>query len=103
VGVYAVRARLLAAGGSRAEPIPGAANLGLNPTFHPDVAQAGAAGRPPLSLEVHLIDFEQDLYGKRVRVEFLHRLREERRFPGVEALKEQITKDVAEARRLLGA
>jgi riboflavin kinase/FMN adenylyltransferase len=103
VGVYAVRARLLAAGGSCSEPIPGAANLGLNPTFHPDVAQAGAAGRPPLSLEVHLIDFAQDLYGKRVRVGFLHRLREERRFPGVEALKEQIAKDIAEARRLLGA
>jgi riboflavin kinase/FMN adenylyltransferase len=103
VGVYAVRARLLAAGASLSQPIAGAANLGLNPTFHPDVAQAGAAGRPPLSLEVHLIDFDQDIYGKRVRVEFLHRLREERRFPGVEALKEQIARDVADARRLLGA
>jgi riboflavin kinase/FMN adenylyltransferase len=114
VGVYAVRARLLpgtqpaAASDEKkiffsAGPLAGAANLGLNPTFHPDAAQAGAAGRPPLSLEVHLIDFAQDIYGQRVRVEFVHRLREERRFPGVEALKEQIAKDVAEARRLLGA
>jgi riboflavin kinase/FMN adenylyltransferase len=110
VGVYAVRARLLPeAGGAPEEkkiffssaPIAGAANLGLNPTFRPDVAQAGGGGRPPLSLEVHLLDFSQDIYGRRVRVEFVHRLREERRFPGVEALKDQIAKDVAQARRLL--
>ena len=106
VGVYAVRARVLPESGSGASPtaaMAGAANLGLNPTFRPDVAQAGGSGRPPLSLEVHLLDFAQDLYGKRVRVEFVHRLREERRFPGVEALKEQIGQDVAEVRRLLGA
>ena len=106
VGVYAVRARLIpessGAAGAQAA-IAGAANLGLNPTFRPDVAQAGGGGRPPLSLEVHLFDFAEDLYGKRLRIEFVHRLREERRFPGVEALKEQIGKDVAEARRLLGA
>ncbi|HZX95443.1 MAG TPA: riboflavin biosynthesis protein RibF [Myxococcales bacterium] len=98
VGVYAVRARLLPDGA----PIPGAANLGLNPTFRPEMALAGAAGRPPLSLEVHLFDFGQDIYGRRVRVEFVHRLREERRFPGVEALKAQIAQDVTQARRLLG-
>jgi riboflavin kinase/FMN adenylyltransferase len=83
--------------------VPGAANLGLNPTFRPEMALAGAAGRPPLSLEVHLFDFGQDIYGRRVRVEFVHRLREERRFPGVEALKAQIAQDVTQARRLLGA
>ena len=98
VGVYAVRGRLLPDGA----PIGGAANLGLNPTFRPEVALAGAAGQPPLSLEVFLMDFDQDIYGRRVRVEFVHRLREERRFPGVEALKSQITSDVAQARRLLG-
>jgi riboflavin kinase/FMN adenylyltransferase len=99
VGVYAVRARLLPDGA----PIAGAANLGLNPTFHPESALAGGAGRPPLSLEVHLFDFAQDIYSRRVRVEFVHRLREERRFPGVDALKAQIAEDVREARRLLGA
>jgi riboflavin kinase / FMN adenylyltransferase len=98
VGVYAVRARLLPDG----PPIGGAAKLGLNPTFHPDVALAGAAGQPPLSLEVHLLDFAQDIYHRRVRVEFVHRLREERRFPGVEALKTQITQDVIQARKVLG-
>ena len=101
VGVYAVRARLLSDGGATVAH-SGAANLGLNPTFRPDVAQAGGGGRAPVSLEVHLLDFAQDLYGQRLRVEFVHRLREERRFPGVEALKEQIAKDVAEVRRLLG-
>jgi riboflavin kinase / FMN adenylyltransferase len=99
VGVYAVRARLLPAGAALA----GAANLGLNPTFRSDAALAGAAGRPPLSLEVFLFDFAQDIYGDTLRVEFVHRLREERRFPNVEALKQQIEKDVVEARRLLGA
>ena len=99
VGVYAVRARLLPDGA----PLSGAANLGLNPTFRPDVAQAGGSGRPPLSLEVFLFDFARDIYGQRLRVEFVHRLREERRFPNVDALKAQIGEDVAQARRLLGA
>ena len=98
VGVYAVRARLLPGG----PPIGGAANLGLNPTFRPEVALAGAAGRPPLSLEVFLMEFDQDIYGRALRVEFVHRLREERRFPNVDALKAQIAADVAQARRLLG-
>jgi len=97
VGVYAVRAHLLPSG----PPLRGAANLGLNPTFHPESALAGPAGRPPLSLEVHLFDFNQDIYGQRLRVEFVRRLREERRFPGVDALKAQIAKDVEQARRLL--
>src|SRR2546429_828786 len=73
VGVYAVRARLL---DQRGTAIPGAANLGLNPTFRPDVALAGAAGQPPLSLQVHLLDFAHDIYGRPVRVEFRHRPRE---------------------------
>ena len=98
VGVYAVRGRLLPGGA----PIGGAANLGLNPTFRPQVALAGAAGQPPLSLEVYLLDFSQDIYGRTMRVEFVHRLREERRFPNVDALKAQIEADVAQARRLLG-
>jgi len=119
VGVYAVRTRLI-----EEEPTPteidtsvgtpvryvpprvraavlGAANLGLNPTFRDD-AHAGS-GREPLMLEVHLLDVDEDLYGRTLRVEFVHRLRDERRFPNVDALKEQIARDVAAARRLLGA
>ena len=78
--------------------IKGAANLGLNPTFR-DAAPSGQ--RPPLLLEVHLIDFAGDLYGKTLRVEFVHRLRDERRFGGIEALKAQILSDVEEAKRVL--
>jgi len=118
VGVYAVRARLIEddpSGGGRPatsgqEPmlfvpprlgpaLQGAANLGLNPTFRDD-AHAGSR-REPLMLEVHLLDFDQEIYGRSLRVEFVHRLRDERRFPNVEALKEQIARDVASARRLL--
>jgi riboflavin kinase / FMN adenylyltransferase len=117
VGVYAVRARLIESPTltptSTPTPtttttyrpphlgpsIPAAANLGLNPTFRDD-AHAGS-GREPLMLEVHLFDVDQDLYGRSLRVEFVHRLRDERRFPNVEALKAQIALDVANARRLL--
>ncbi len=108
VGVYAVRARLLVGdmmSGASRDSCPllrGAANLGLNPTFRPLVAQAGGGGRAPLSLEVYLFDFDQDIYGRRTRVEFTHRLREERRFPSVDALRAQIAQDVEQARRLLG-
>src|SRR5207248_11471501 len=98
-GVSAGRARLL---DQRGPATPGPATLGLNPTFRPDVALPGAAGQPPLSLEVHLLDFAHDIYGRRLRVEFVHRLREERRFPGIEALQAQITQDVMQARSLLG-
>src|SRR5262245_40854278 len=110
VGVYAVRARLIETQGSAVDApssavpityipprlgaaVPGAANLGLNPTF-PDDAHAGS-GREPLLLEVHLFDVDQDLYGRMLRVEFVHRLRDERRFPNVDALKAQIARDVA--------
>jgi riboflavin kinase/FMN adenylyltransferase len=99
VGVYAVRARVLPDGA----PLAGAANLGLNPTFRSDAALAGAAGRPPLSLEVHLIDFAQDIYGRTLRVEFVERLRAERRFPGIDALKAAIADDVERAKKILGA
>jgi riboflavin kinase/FMN adenylyltransferase len=109
VGVYAVRARLVEPPPASptptyvppilGPPLRGAANLGLNPTFRDD-AHAGSR-REPLLLEVHLLDFDQDLYGRTLRVEFVHRLRDERRFPNVEALKEQIGRDVAAARKLL--
>jgi riboflavin kinase / FMN adenylyltransferase len=111
VGVYAVRVRLVEPSTSTSTststyepprlgpPIPGAANLGLNPTFRDD-AHAGSR-REPLMLEVHLFDVDQDLYGRVLRVQFVHRLRDERRFPNVEALKAQIARDVASARRLL--
>ena len=109
IGVYAVRARLLE--GAAVEtgdylpprygpPMSGAANLGLNPTFR-DAPLLPGHRRPPLLLEVHLMDFAGDLYGRTLRVEFVQRLRDERRFNGIEALKAQIASDVEQARRVL--
>jgi len=50
-------------------------------------------------VEAHLLDFSGDLYGRRLRLEFLRRLREERKFPDIEALRRQIALDVAAARQ----
>jgi len=69
-------------------PWRGVANVGVRPTV---------AGLRPL-LEVHLFDFSGDLYGRHVCVDFLHKLREERRFESFEALKEQILLDAQHAR-----
>ena len=88
-GVYAVRVKLQ----GDAEALPAVANLGTNPTF-------GGVGR---RLEVHLFDFDRDLYGSRIEVGFAHRLRGEIRFPSVEELVAQIEADAAQARALLRA
>lgn len=90
-GVYAVTARVLDAP-DRA--VLGVANLGTNPTF----VDEGA-----LSLEVHLLDFDADLYGKRVRVAFIDRIRGERRFSGPDELVAQIHRDIARGRELIAA
>lgn len=87
-GVYAVRVGIGAERATR----PGVANLGTNPTF-------GAVGR---RLETHLLDFDGDLYGVRLRVAFVQRLRAEQRFPSVQALVAQIHDDALAAREVLG-
>jgi len=69
----------------------GVANIGVRPTVQ---------GKEPL-LEVHLFDFQGDLYGKRLTVVFRHKIREERTFPGLDALKAQIQSDIALARNWL--
>jgi riboflavin kinase/FMN adenylyltransferase len=89
-GVYAVRVSVLGADGPTDHPA--VMNLGSRPTFR--------AGR---SLEAHLLDADVDLYGRTLRVTFAARLRDERRFDGVEALKEQIAADVRAARVALAA
>ena len=66
----------------------GVANIGYRPTV----------GGTRLQLEVHLFDFDEDIYGRHVEVEFLHKLREEQRFASFDALREQILRDAAEAR-----
>lgn len=84
-GIYAVRGVL------RSGTYMGALHLGPRPTFQ---------GSPP-SVELHLLDFEGDLYGEEVRVDFVRRLRDVLPFDSVGALVEQMRADVAEARRVL--
>jgi len=74
-------------------PLPAAISLGRRPTFYDD---------QDLSLlEVHVLDFDGDLYGEEVRVRFTHRLRGEQRFDDVEALVAQMHRDCDQARSLL--
>jgi riboflavin kinase/FMN adenylyltransferase len=74
----------------------GAISLGRRPTFHDD------DGAAPSLLEVHVLDFDGDLYGQAVRVRFVERLRGEERFESVDALVAQMRRDVEATRRLLG-
>ncbi|MDP3514746.1 MAG: bifunctional riboflavin kinase/FAD synthetase [Sulfuritalea sp.] len=83
-GVYAVTVS-----GVAPQPLPGAANIGVRPTVD--------AGLQPV-LEVHLLDFDRDIYGLHVDVNFLHKLRDEAKFDSLDALKAQIARDVAAVR-----
>jgi riboflavin kinase/FMN adenylyltransferase len=87
-GVFAVRLH-----GLDDEPLRGMANLGTRPTVK---------GSEKL-LEVHLFDFDEDVYGRHVSVEFVHKLRDEQPFESLEALKGQIARDEDAVRRLLRA
>jgi riboflavin kinase/FMN adenylyltransferase len=87
-GIFAARVR-----GVGALAWPAVASLGTRPTVN---------GREPL-LEAHLFDFDGDLYGRQIEVEFVARLREERRFDGLDALVAQMDKDAAAARAVLAA
>lgn len=73
---------------------PAAINIGTNPTFTPD--------KETPNVEAHLLDFRREIYGEDVRLEFVERLRDELRFRSVDALLEQIWKDVEMTRRILG-
>ena len=74
-------------------PTLGAASLGVRPTVLP-------LGKPVL--EVHLPGYSGDLYGRHVCVDFLHKLRDEQKYPDLEALRQQIARDVEEAGRWSG-
>lgn len=82
-GVYAVKL----------DGFEGVANLGVRPTL---------SGVPKLLLEVHLFDFDGDLYDQHVHVEFFHKIRDEMKFNGLEALRSQIAKDAQVARDFFG-
>lgn len=82
-GIYAVKLRLLQ------KELPGVASLGVRPTVKND-------GKP--TLEVHLFDFDGDLYGQHAQVHFLKKIREEAKFADLEALKRQMALDEQAAR-----
>jgi riboflavin kinase/FMN adenylyltransferase len=84
-GVYATAAEI---GGTR---WPAVTNIGVRPTFE----SAGA-----VTVETHVLGLDADVYGAPLSLSFIQRLRDERRFPDVDALKEQIQADVRRARRL---
>ena len=73
----------------------GVVNLGFRPTV--------ARGKPQRILEIHLLDFDRDIYGEDVEVRFLQSLRPEKKFESVEALTQQINADVQQARKLCAA
>ncbi|OYW29598.1 MAG: bifunctional riboflavin kinase/FMN adenylyltransferase, partial [Chthoniobacter sp. 12-60-6] len=85
LGVYAVEARI------DTQWLPAVANLGRRPTVAVDAEP---------SLEVHLLDWSGDLYGKDLEVRFTRHLRNEMKFSGLEELKAQIGRDVLAARSL---
>ncbi len=85
-GVYAIKVLVLGEAGARWHG--GAANIGVKPTF----------GGGEVTVEAHLFDFSGDLYGKRLRVQFLERLRAEKRFGSASELSSQIGRDLEAAR-----
>jgi riboflavin kinase/FMN adenylyltransferase len=85
-GIFAVRVR-----GVGAQPMPAVASFGTRPTV---------GGREPL-LEAHLFDFDGDLYGRRIDIEFVARLRDEHTFADLPSLVAQMHRDATQARTLL--
>ncbi len=85
-GVYAVRVYI------GEEIFKGVANIGLRPTFKLD---------KPRNIEIHIFDFSNDIYGRKVKVEFVHRIRGEKKFESVQELISQIAEDAGKAREVL--
>jgi len=84
-GIFVVRVQ-----GDEMPPIQGVSSLGVRPTVRSD-------GKPVL--EVHLFDFARQIYNKHMRVDFLHKLRDEEKYPDVETLTRQIALDVENAKK----
>ena len=88
-GIYACRAYL------DGREYQAAINIGVNPTFTPD--------KQIPNVEAHLLDFQREIYGEDLKLEFVARLRDELRFDSVDKLLEQIWKDIDETRRILNS
>jgi riboflavin kinase/FMN adenylyltransferase len=87
LGVYAVTVECLG------EKFKGVANIGYSPTFDDH----------KFTVEVHILDFNENIYGQRIRVNFISRLRDEKKFANIEDLSEQIRHDIERAREILTA
>lgn len=86
-GVYAVHAEVIGAGNSSSHR--GVMNIGIRPTVNDP--------EPQRRVEVHLLDFQGELYGEEIELTFVEKLRDERKFPSLDALREQIGRDIREA------
>lgn len=84
-GVYATRTTI------KEQTYPSITNIGYNPTFRND----------KLSIETHILDYYSDLLNQEIKVEFVKRIRDEVKFENIVKLKEQILKDISEARNIL--
>jgi len=84
-GVYACRARV------NGQPVEAVTNIGVRPTFE---------NTNQVSIEAHLLDFNADLYGQTIQLDFLERLRAEKKFNGIQELIAQINQDIAQARTI---
>ena len=84
-GVYVVTVECMG------ESFKGVANIGYSPTFDDHI----------FTVEVHLLDFKKNIYGQKIRVNFIDRLRDEKKFSNISELSEQIKKDIIKAREIL--
>ncbi|MEO9892348.1 bifunctional riboflavin kinase/FAD synthetase [Aurantibacter sp.] len=91
-GVYVVNAEI------NGTLVSGMMNIGHNPTVN-DTQNASIRG----NIEVHFFDFDQNLYDQTIQINILHRIRDERKFDSVEALKTQLTKDKETSRQFLSS
>ena len=85
IGIYAVT------GECRGNPFKGVANIGYSPTFE----------NHEFTVEVHIFDFDDNIYGEKIRVNFIKRIRDEVKFSNISELIDQINKDIAVAREIL--
>jgi riboflavin kinase/FMN adenylyltransferase len=86
-GIYAVKVEY------NQQLYRGVANIGYSPTFDDN----------QFTVEVHLLNFSENIYGKKIRVNFIQRIRDEKKFAGIADLKEQIHQDIKAAHKILGA
>jgi len=69
----------------------GVANIGYSPTFDDHV----------FTVEVHILNFDENIYGQKIRVDFISRIRDEKKFENINALSEQIRRDIEKAQIIL--